>query len=99
MSDIEADAVDTLIEERYALAMKVWESPWTGVKAGQENLSEIELENKFYQTYVSSLPTPRGLRLMLRSNIDRLGHSVQVAIEELRRCTTHHTFLMCGGPC
>lgn len=52
MSDTEADAVDALIEERYAAAIAVWESPWTAPKSGQEGVSEIELENQFYQTYV-----------------------------------------------
>ena len=52
MSDIESDAVDALIEERYAAAVAAWESPWTASKAGQGGVSEVELENKFYQEYV-----------------------------------------------
>lgn len=41
---------------------------------------------------------PRNLELMPCSNVERLGHSVQVAIEEIYRCTTHKSFVMCGGP-
>ena len=58
MSDIEADAVETLIEDRYAAAIETWESPWIPIVKGKgqepepEMLSEAELENKFYQRYV-----------------------------------------------
>ena len=97
MSEVEAAAVDELIEETYATALKIWESPWLSMKKGQEEVPENELENLFYQRY----GPPQILcdpGLIFCSNIDRLGHSVQVAIEEISRHTTHKTFFMCGGP-
>ena len=100
ISEVEADAVETLIEERYAAAMQAWESPWTAVKASKKEASEaseVERENQFYQGYVLSRFQYHP-KLIFCSNIDRLAHSVQVAIEEVRRCTTHNTFVMCGGP-
>ena len=63
MSDIEANAVEMLIEERYAASIENWESLWIPVVKGKgqelqtEKLSEVELENKFYQRYVLSGPT------------------------------------------
>ena len=50
MSAIEATAVDELIEERYAVAMDIWESPWLAPVKGREQASETELEHEYYQT-------------------------------------------------
>ena len=49
MSNAEAAAVEELIEDRYAVAMEIWESPWLAPVKGQEQLSATELENKFFQ--------------------------------------------------
>ena len=47
---------------------------------------------------MSFIPDSTRRGLIFYSNIDRLGHSVQVAIEEIHCTTTYQTLIMCGGP-
>ena len=47
---------------------------------------------------MSFIPDSTRQGLIFYSNIDRLGHSVQVAIKEIHRTTTYQTLVMCGGP-
>lgn len=54
MSEVEAAAVKRLVETRYADALTAWESPWLPAKSGQEHVPEVQLENLFYQRYISS---------------------------------------------
>ena len=104
MSDIEADTVETLIEDCYVASIENWESLWIPVVKGKgqelqtEKLSEVKLENKFYQRYVLTLNSTRSTSHIFYSNIDRLRHTVQVAIEEIYCSTTHKSSVICGGP-
>lgn len=80
MSDIEADTVEALIEDRYAAAMEAWESPWVRVvkDKGQiseaEAPSEVELENKFYQGYVFTFNSTRSRLMSLQQHRQTWTH-------------------------
>ena len=97
ISEAEAAAVETLIEERYDAAMNVWESPWLAMAKGNEQDSEDELENTFYQTYVFSTNSTQSRNSHSAATLTGLGTRSRWLWRKYIAARRTRPFLCVGG--
>lgn len=93
--DVDA-TVENYINTTYDAALKVWESPWlASVKPGG---AVDDLQMKYYRKLVFQCSVALWSSSHIFRNVERLGHTLQVASEEVTRQTAYKTFFMWGGP-
>jgi hypothetical protein len=97
ISEAEAAAVETLIEERYDAAMNMWESPWLAMAKGSEQDSEDELENTFYQTYVFLTNSTRSRNSHSAATLTGLGTRSRWLWRKYIAARRTRPFLCVGG--